>query len=100
VLIRSYAEVRDSILYDGVTVGRYARIRKAIIDKGVSIPEGMRIGYDADEDRRNGFSVSESGIVTVPRNSQLTAAKEINAPHFSKLEQFVRLHSPESNGAE
>ena len=34
VRVCSYAEVRDSILFDGVTIGRYAKVRRAIIDKG------------------------------------------------------------------
>ena len=38
VRINSYALVEDSILFDGVEVGRHARIRRAIIDKDVKIP--------------------------------------------------------------
>ena len=41
----------ESILFDDVDVGRHARVRRAIVDKGVVIPAGMDIGYDADEDR-------------------------------------------------
>lgn len=65
VRINSWARVEDSILFEGVDVGRRARIRNAIIDKGVKIPEGARIGYDLDEDRRRGFTVSDSGIVVL-----------------------------------
>jgi glucose-1-phosphate adenylyltransferase len=65
VRVNSWARVEDSILFEGVDVGRHARIRRAIIDKGVQIPEGARIGYDLDEDRRRGFTVSESGIVVL-----------------------------------
>lgn len=65
VRVNSWARVEDSILFEGVDVGRHARIRRAIIDKGVQIPEGARIGYDLDEDRRRGFTVSESGVVVL-----------------------------------
>ena len=34
--VNSYAQVEDSILFDGVDIGRHAQIRRAIIDKGVS----------------------------------------------------------------
>ena len=34
--INSYAHVEDSILFEGVNVGRHAKIRRAIIDKGFS----------------------------------------------------------------
>jgi glucose-1-phosphate adenylyltransferase len=66
VRIHSYAGVEDSILLEGVDVGRDAKIRRTIIDKEVQIPQGMRIGYDLEEDAKR-FTVTESGIVVVPR---------------------------------
>ncbi|MBC8354600.1 MAG: glucose-1-phosphate adenylyltransferase [Planctomycetes bacterium] len=67
--INSYAHVDDSILFDCVNVGRHARIRRAIIDKGVTIPPGTEIGFDHDADRRRGFTVSESGIVVIGKSA-------------------------------
>ncbi|MBS3920596.1 MAG: glucose-1-phosphate adenylyltransferase [Deltaproteobacteria bacterium] len=66
VMVHSYAEVKDSILLSGVDVGRHSKIRKAIIDKDVQIPERMEIGYDLDEDAKR-FTVTASGIVVVPK---------------------------------
>ncbi len=63
--VNSYSLVEDSILFENVNVGRSARIRKAIIDKNVNIPDGTVIGYDHEEDRRRGYTVTESGIVVV-----------------------------------
>jgi len=65
--INSYAEIDDSILFAGVNVGRHAKIRRAIIDKGVHIPEGMRIGYDEEEDLARGFTVTDSGVVVIAK---------------------------------
>jgi len=65
VRVNSWAEVDNSILFSGVNVGRHARIRNAIVDKGVSIPKNCEIGYDLENDRRRGFTVSESGIVVI-----------------------------------
>ncbi len=65
--VNSYSLVEDSILFENVTVGRHAKIRRTIIDKNVVIPDGAVIGYDHDEDRRRGYTVTESGIVVVPR---------------------------------
>jgi glucose-1-phosphate adenylyltransferase len=65
VRINSYARVEDSMLFDGVDIGRRARIRRAIIDKGIRIPPGIEIGFDHDEDRMRGFTVSEGGIVVI-----------------------------------
>ena len=68
VRIHSYAEVMESVLFDGVDVGRKARVKKAIIDKDVKIPKGMEIGYDLDEDAKH-FPVTKSGIVVIPRGT-------------------------------
>ncbi|QDT64663.1 glucose-1-phosphate adenylyltransferase [Calycomorphotria hydatis] len=65
VRVNSWAQVEDSILFEGVNVGRHAKIRKAIIDKGVTIPEGATIGYDAEADRKRGFTVSEGGVTVL-----------------------------------
>ena len=52
------------------SVGRNARIRRAIIDKGVVIPPGTTIGVDPEEDRKR-FTVSERGIVVIPKGAVL-----------------------------
>jgi glucose-1-phosphate adenylyltransferase len=67
VRVNSFAVVEDSILLDGVDVGRYCRIRKAIIDKEVKLPPYTVLGYDAEFDRKRGFTVTEGGIVVVPK---------------------------------
>ncbi len=63
--INSYSLVEDSILLEGVWVGRNAKIKRAIIDEGVQIPDGSLIGYDHDADRQAGHTVTEQGIVVV-----------------------------------
>jgi glucose-1-phosphate adenylyltransferase len=65
--INSYSTVEDSILFENVSVGRNAKIRKTIVDKNVTIPDGAKIGYDLAADRRQGYTVTDSGIVVVPR---------------------------------
>lgn len=68
VRVHSWARVEDSILFDGVDIGRNARVRRAIIDKRVRIPAGASIGFDHDEDRARGYVVTESGIVVIGRS--------------------------------
>ncbi len=63
--INSFATVEDSILFDDVDIGRRARIRRAIIDKGVRIPPGTVVGFDPDHDRARGFTVSEGGVTVI-----------------------------------
>lgn len=76
VRVNSYASVDESILFQGVNVGRHARIRRAIIDKDVTIPAGMEIGYDLELDRRRGFAVSPSGIVIISQNDSPSNADQ------------------------
>lgn len=73
VRVNSFAHVSDSIVFEGVDIGRHARIRRAIIDKYVSIPAGLEIGYDIELDRRRGFTVSSNGIVTVAKTEDLSS---------------------------
>jgi len=70
VRVNSYSQIYDSILMEGVNVGRHAKIKKAIIDKDVDIPQGMVIGYDLEEDKKK-FYVSESGIVVVAKGTEI-----------------------------
>jgi glucose-1-phosphate adenylyltransferase len=70
VRINSYAEVDSSILFSHVDVGRRCRIRKAIIDRDVHIPEGTVIGYDIEADRQK-YHVTDSGITVVTRDYSL-----------------------------
>jgi glucose-1-phosphate adenylyltransferase len=67
VRVNSYADVEDSILMEGVEVGRHCRIRRTIIDKRVKIPPNTTIGYDPEEDSRH-FDISPGGIVVVAKN--------------------------------
>lgn len=67
VRVNSYAVVEDSILFEGVDVGRYCRIRRAIIDKDVKLPPYTVLGYDLEFDRKRGFTVTEAGIVVIPK---------------------------------
>jgi glucose-1-phosphate adenylyltransferase len=42
-------------------------VRRAIIEKGVQVPEGAEVGIDLEQDRARGFQVTPEGIVVVPR---------------------------------
>lgn len=71
VRINSYAYVTDSIIFNNCNIGRHARIRRAIIDKNVTVPEGYEIGFDLDGDKKK-YTVTESGIVVIAKNQVLT----------------------------
>jgi len=70
VRVNSYTEVDSSILFSHVNVGRHCRIRRAIIDRDVHIPEGTTVGFDREADRQKYF-VTDSGITVVTRDYSL-----------------------------
>ncbi|MBD3368326.1 MAG: glucose-1-phosphate adenylyltransferase [Candidatus Eisenbacteria bacterium] len=66
VRTNSYSYAFESILMEGVDVGRYAKLRRVIVDKGVRIPPKTQIGYDPEEDAER-FTVTENGVVVIPK---------------------------------
>jgi glucose-1-phosphate adenylyltransferase len=62
--------VEDSLLLNGVVVGRDAVVRRAIIDKNVVIPDGFRIGVDEAADRQR-FTVTDTGLVVIGKGDAI-----------------------------
>jgi glucose-1-phosphate adenylyltransferase len=65
VRVNSFCEVENSILMPNVKIGRNSRLRRTIVNTGVTIPDSTVIGFDADADRSNGYTVTEGGITVV-----------------------------------
>lgn len=61
--------VENSLLFEGVIIGKQCRLRNCIIDKNVVVPDQTEIGYDPASDSER-FTVSEKGIVVVPKHYQ------------------------------
>jgi glucose-1-phosphate adenylyltransferase len=71
VRVNSFSYITDSIIMNNCNIGRHARIRRAIIDKNVNVPEGYEIGFDLEGDKKK-FTVTESGIVVIAKNQVLS----------------------------
>ena len=69
VWVNEGAVIEDSIVMDHTTVGKGARLRRAIIDRFNIIPADTEIGVDPAQDRRR-FHVEPSGLVVVPRGGR------------------------------
>ena len=65
VKVNSHALVTDSVLLDGVQIGRNATVRRAILDKSVVVTDGAMVGIDRQRDLDRGFTVTDSGITVV-----------------------------------
>jgi glucose-1-phosphate adenylyltransferase len=73
VFVHSWAHLEACVLFEDVEVGRHAKIRRAIIDKEVTIPPGERIGFDLTRDRQR-FTVTDNGVVVIPKGHVIRPA--------------------------
>ena len=67
VRVHSYSSIDESVILPEATINRNCKIRRAIIDRGCDVPAGTVIGYDPEIDKKNGFRITEKGIVLVTR---------------------------------
>ncbi|MEM9343434.1 MAG: glucose-1-phosphate adenylyltransferase [Pseudomonadota bacterium] len=72
----SYATLDHCVLLPYVNVARHAKLRNAVVDRGVQIPEGLVIGEDHEAEAEF-FTVSDSGVtlITQPMIDKWTAAQ-------------------------
>lgn len=68
VRVHSFAEIHDSVIMEGAEIGRYAKIKRAIIDKDVKILPNIQIGYNLEEDKKR-FTISKKGVVMIPKGT-------------------------------
>jgi len=73
VIVRDHSEVYESVVMEHVRIGEHCKIRRAIIDKDVVIPDKTEIGYEPDQDRRR-FDVTDSGLVVISKGMKLDAS--------------------------
>lgn len=66
VRTHSYAKLKGVIAMPYATIGRSAKLTNVIIDKGVSIPEGLVVGEDAALDAER-FYRSEGGVCLITK---------------------------------
>jgi glucose-1-phosphate adenylyltransferase len=64
VRVHDYSNIEASVILPRVRVGEHCMIRRAIVDEGALIPDGMQIGVDARADAER-FYVTEGGVVLV-----------------------------------
>jgi glucose-1-phosphate adenylyltransferase len=73
--VNSYVEIEESILFNHVNVGRRSRIRKAIVDRHVTLPEGTEIGFDLEADKKK-YHVTENGVRVIVREESMLEEPE------------------------
>ena len=71
VIVERDASVEQSVIFDNVMIEPAVRIKRAIVDKESRIRAGTTLGYDLEGDKRRGCTVSDKGIVVVPKGADL-----------------------------
>ena len=64
VQVRSYGIVEDSVILPNVDIGRHAHLRRVVIEKNCIIPEGLKVGFNLEEDSKR-FYVTKKGITLI-----------------------------------
>ena len=64
VRVESQSEIEDAVLLPQVHVGHHVRLNKVVVDKRCSIPDGLSIGIDVEQDRKR-FHVTDQGVTLV-----------------------------------
>jgi glucose-1-phosphate adenylyltransferase len=77
VRVERQASVENCVLFSGVEVGAHSRIRNCIVDHNLKIPEHAAIGLDPETNRREGHTVTDSGLVVVHADSPGVSVQEI-----------------------
>jgi len=76
VHVHSFCEINESVILPAAIIGRNCKIKRAIIDRSCVIPDDLEIGYDQEQDIKNGFRVSKKGIVLVTRDMLIALTKK------------------------
>jgi len=94
VRVDRQASVENCLLFSGVQVGAHSRMRNCIVDHNLKIPEHSVIGLDPDTNRREGHTVTDSGLVIVHADSPGVSVQEIQrrpaTPEQRKLRRSAK----------
>ena len=64
VRVNSYSRVEGGVILPYVDIGRYCSLKNVVIDRGVTIPEGLVVGEDTELDAKR-FRRTEKGICLI-----------------------------------
>ena len=65
--VHSYSMLEDAVVLPYCDIGRNARLKKVVIDRGVSIPEGLVVGEDPEFDAK-WFRRTDEGVTLVTQS--------------------------------
>jgi glucose-1-phosphate adenylyltransferase len=66
VHLHSHADVEGAVILPFVEIGRNARLKNVVIDRGVRIPDGLVVGEDPEKDAQR-FRRTDKGICLITK---------------------------------
>jgi glucose-1-phosphate adenylyltransferase len=67
VRVNSFSDLEECVLFEGVNVGRHAKLKKCVVDKDVEVPQNLQVGFDRAADVARGFAVTDKGMTVIPK---------------------------------
>ena len=64
VHVHSWAKLEQCVVLPEVDIGRHARLKRVVIDRGVTIPEGLVVGEEPERDAQR-FRRTENGVCLI-----------------------------------
>ena len=64
VRVHSHASLHGAVVLPGADIGRGARLRRVVVDRGCQVPEGLVAGENPEEDARR-FHRTASGVTLI-----------------------------------
>lgn len=86
--VHSGCEIEDSVILSGCDMGANTKIRRVLFDKNCKVAPGTVMGFDPEEDRKRFPIVTESGIIVLPKGTNVPAKGPIQLAH--DIEELLR----------
>jgi glucose-1-phosphate adenylyltransferase len=64
VRVQSFSTLEDSVVLPSVQVGRHVTLKRCVVDKFCTIPDGTVVGIDPEQDRKR-FHVTDHGVTLI-----------------------------------
>ena len=97
--VHSYADIEGAVVLPYVQIGRRARLRNVVVDRGVRIPPGLVVGEDPEHDAAR-FRRTDRGVCLITQSDArpLAGVRRGAVRELSKVALFTKEYPPNVYG--